>query len=87
MSYKTCGTPVRLSATGAILTQPGRLVGILCSASTAGTIILYDGLSAVNALTGTITLVTGGYTPFPIALATGLWAVIGGTLDATFIVN
>ncbi len=36
------GTPVRVSATGAVLRTSGYLIGVLCNSSTSGTLTLRD---------------------------------------------
>jgi hypothetical protein len=62
----------------------GNLLGFYVNSTTAGTIQLYDDPS-----TGTTTPISGVITPaigfhrFPAAFATGLNAVIGGTLNVT----
>lgn len=79
----TLGVPVIVTATGLILTGANGLLGFYVNSTTAGTLILYDALSATNAISGTITPAIG-WNPFPASLLTGLFATVGGTLNATF---
>jgi len=83
------GTPVRISATGVIAKGGGRLLGVLCNASTSLTITLYDNNSSATGtpFANAIGLAAGQYLPIPAAYANGLWCVIGGIGDATFFVN
>lgn len=83
------GTPVRLTASRVVSKAPGGcLIGVLCAASTAGTIILTDDTTgAGTTLIGTLSLTAGQYTPIPLAFANGLYCTVGGTLDATFFVG
>jgi hypothetical protein len=86
-SYTThstqAGFPIRLTATGQVLAVPGMLIGFYVNATTAGTLILYDALTATNPISGTITPAVGMQW-FPSIHLTGIFATIGGTLDATF---
>jgi hypothetical protein len=73
-------------ATGQVSATPGAIIGFYVNNTTAGTLQLYDDPSAAaNAITGLITPAIGWH-PFPVKYAKGLRAVIGGTLDVTFIV-
>lgn len=81
MATKSYG---RLTATGAVCASRGRLNGFYVSNTTAGTLVLFDNASAASPqITGTITP-TIGWNALPVDFQTGLWAVIGGTLDVTF---
>lgn len=77
------GFPVHLVATGQVLAVPGILIGFFVNSTTAGTLILYDALTATNAISGTITPGLG-FQWFPSIHLTGIFATIGGALDATF---
>jgi hypothetical protein len=77
------GYPVHLTATGQVLAAPGQLVGFYVNSTTAGTLILYDALTATNPITGTITPAIG-FNIFPSIHLTGIFATIGGALDVTF---
>ena len=85
MQMQQSGTPINLTASGAISKCAGSLVGFYVNSTTAGTIIILNGGSAGTALGGTITPSIGWNTyPAAIASALGAYATIGGTLDVTF---
>ena len=73
-----------VTASGNVKTTQGGLLGFYVNSTTAGTIQFYD-----DPATGTGTPITGLITPaigwnfLPVAFATGLNAVVGGTLNAT----
>lgn len=81
------GSYKRITATGNIKPIGGRLLGILVASTTAGTIQLYDSATTTTTypITGVITPVAGMFIPIPAEFTTGLYAVVGGTLDATLI--
>lgn len=81
---KTGGTPVNLTASGAISLSPGFLLGFYVNSTTAGTVIFKDGGTGGTAITGTITPAIG-WNQFPANFVTSAFATIGGTLNATFI--
>lgn len=81
----TRATVTRLTATATLKTTRGKLVGFFVSSTTAGTIVLHDATAATNQFTGTITPAAGAWYPLPVPFRTGLHAVIGGTLDVTFV--
>lgn len=74
-----------LSATANIKAGQGALLGVLCSTSTGGTLILYDDAATgtTTPITGTIALVAGQFYTLPVAFANGLYAVVGGTASIT----
>lgn len=78
-----CGSPINLSASGAISLSAGALLGFYVNSTTAGTIVIKDGGSGGTALSGTITPLIG-FHRFPAACASGCYATIGGTLNVTF---
>ena len=78
-----CGTPVNLTATGAISLSPGVLLGFYVNSTSSGTILLRDGGSGGTAISGTITPAVGWHA-FPAACAVGCHATIGATLNVTF---
>jgi hypothetical protein len=77
------GYPIRLTATGQVLAVPGMLLGYHVNNTAAGTLILYDSLTATNQISGLITPAIG-FTIFPSIHLTGIFATIGGALDVTF---
>lgn len=81
------GSAKAVSASGNVKAVPGGLLGILCSASTSGTVALYD-----DAATGTTVpiaaafpVVAGTFYPLPICFANGLNVVLGGTASITLV--
>lgn len=83
------GTPVRVSATGAVLRTSGYLIGVLCNSSTSGTLTLRDDTAgSATPFANAIPMTAGAYIPIPAALANGLHATIGGTAaDVTLFVG
>lgn len=77
------GYPAHLTATGQVLAVPGLLIGFFVNSTTAGTLILYDALTATNPISGTITPALG-MNWFPSIHEVGIFATIGGALDVTF---
>jgi hypothetical protein len=74
-----------LTATGAVTTTPGSLLGFYVNSTTAGTVVLRDGGSGGTVMCGTITPAIG-WNQFPSTFGSGgLHATIGGTLNVTFI--
>lgn len=80
-----------VSATGAVLTKPGRLYGIVCLAGTTPTLRLFDNPSAASGteVFPASTQVIGTPITFPpggIPLQNGLHATVGGTVSPRFLV-
>ena len=78
-------TLINMTATGAVKTGKGVLRGFYVNSTTAGTIKLWDSLSAAGAvMNNTITPAIGwndlGLGRFNL----GCFATIGGTIDVTF---
>lgn len=78
------GYPVNLAATGQVIAVPGILLGFYVNSTTAGTIIIYDALTASNAISGTITPALG-WNEFPSIHEVGIFVTIA-TLNATFFI-
>ncbi len=80
------GSYKNATATGNVSPRAGALLGFYVNSTTAGTIIFYD-----SATTTTTTVITGTITPaigwhsLPVAVANGIYAVVGGTLNVTFV--
>ena len=80
------GTPKNLSASANVMPRAGYLTGIwVSSASSSPTIAVYD-----SATTTTTTLIANTFTPLagtwytiPFRANSGVYVVIGGTLDCT----
>jgi hypothetical protein len=77
------GQPVTLTSTGTISPRQGKISGFYVNSTTVGTIALADSNGAIG---GTITPAVGWHF-YPIGFQGTLSAVIGGTLNVTFIVQ
>jgi hypothetical protein len=72
------------TATGNVKSSQGAIIGFYVNSTTAGTIQFYD-----DSATATTTPITGLITPgigwhfLPVTFASGLYAVVGGTLNVT----
>lgn len=74
-----------MTATGAVKTGFGRLVGMYVNSTSAGTVKLWDNTSAAGTvINNTITPAIGYHNLGNISFNTGCFATIGGTLDVTF---
>ena len=81
MPVAEVGSYKRLTATGAVCAGACQLLGFYVAATTAGTLVLTDGSTAMS---GTITPAIGVH-PFPATVGTSLTATIAVTaLDVTF---
>ena len=73
-----------VTATGNVANSSGAIEGFYVNSTTAGTIQFYD-----SATTTTTAPITGLITPaigwhfLPVSTASGVYAVVGGTLNAT----
>jgi hypothetical protein len=78
------GSPINLTASGAVSLVPGQLLGFYVNTATAGTIVIRDGGSGGTAVNGTITTSTPGWNAFPCQFSTSCYATLGGTINVTF---
>ena len=87
MQFQTSGTPVLLSASGAISLCPGNLLGFYVNSTSGGTIVITNGGSGGTAITGTITPAVGWHElPAYITSASGAYATIAvAAISVTFI--
>ena len=71
------GTPINLSASGAISLCPGSILGFYVNSTAGGTLVITNGGSGGTAITGTITPAVGWH-EFPAAItsSTGAYATI-----------
>ena len=82
---------MQLAATKQVKTEAGKLYGIFVSASSSGTLTIYD--TAISStsngkISNTITVTAGGqYLSFPagIFFNRGLYIVLGGTAEFTVV--
>ena len=79
------GHYANISATANISAVPSRLIGVLCSTTSSGTLNVYNDTSTgtTNTVTGTITLTAGQFYPIPARCGNGIYLVIGGTANIT----
>lgn len=80
------GTPKRLTATGTVKSDMGRVVGFYVASTTAGTLVFRDGGASGTQISGTITP-AAGFHAWPGSFVTDLHVTVGGTIDVTFFVN
>ncbi len=77
------GNYKNLTATGAVTTGPGSLLGFYVNSTSSGTIVFTDGGSGGTVMSGTITPAIG-FHRFPATFgAGGLLATIANTLNVT----
>jgi len=69
-----------LTGTGSVCAGPCQLIGFYVNSTTAGTLVLTDGSTAVS---GTITPAIG-FHRYPATIGTSLTATIANTLNVTF---
>jgi len=72
-----------ITATGAVSTGPCQLIGFYVNNTSVGTLVLRNGGSGGEVMSGTITP-TIGFHRFPANVGVSLYATVGGTLDVTF---
>ena len=78
-----CGGYKNITATGAVSTGPCQLIGFYVNNTTVGTLVLRNGGSGGEVMSGTITPAIG-FHRFPANVGVSLYATVGGTLDVTF---
>lgn len=82
MSRVTEGyTPTILAASGLVFTGPGCLAGFLCT--TAGTLLVYDAVTATNAITEAFDVAEGSFYNIPALMQTGCYMALGGGAKGT----
>ena len=74
-----------LTATGNVASGEGALLGLFCSTTSSGTIILYDSATTTTTIpiTAIITLTAGTWYNIPVTFTAGLYAVIANTANVT----
>jgi hypothetical protein len=78
----------QITATGNVSPIGCKLLGIFVSSSTAGTVTIYDSATTtttVKVIDTTAALTGSTWIPMPIAFASGVYVVVGGTLSATVV--
>lgn len=82
-SIPTVGTPVNLSASGAVSLVPGALLGFYVNSTSSGVIVFKDGGSSGTAVSGSITP-TAGWNAFPAMFATSCYMTLSsGSINVT----
>lgn len=77
------GNYKNLTATGAVTTNAGTLLGFYVNSTSSGTLVFRDGGASGTVLNGTLTPAVG-FHRFPATYgAGGLHATVGGTIDVT----
>lgn len=77
------GSPVNLTASGAISAGPCQLLGFYVNSTSSGTLVIKDGGSGGTSISGTITPAVGWH-HFPASIGTSAYATIANTLNVTF---
>ena len=72
-----------ITATGAVTPGPCQLIGFYVNNTSSGTLVLRNGGSGGEVMSGTITPAIG-FHRFPANVGVSLYATVGGTLDVTF---
>ena len=78
----------QITATGNVSPIGCKLLGIFVSSSTVGTVTIYDSATTTTTtkvIDTTVALTGGTWVPMPIAFASGIYIVVGGTLSATVV--
>lgn len=77
------GNYKNLTATGAVTTNAGTLLGFYVNSTSSGTLVFRDGGASGTVMNGTLTPAVG-FHRFPATYgAGGLHATVGGTIDVT----
>jgi hypothetical protein len=80
------GAYKNVTATGNISPTHGALIGFYVNSTTDGTVQLYDSATTEDdvAITGEIKPAAGWHA-LPVTVGSGIYAVITGTIDVTFV--
>lgn len=76
-----------VTATANLCPVPAAILGFLVSSTSAGTIQFYDSATTTTTtpITGVITPAAGTFVPVKAYASSGVYAVIGGTINVTVI--
>lgn len=78
------GEHANISASAQVLDGPGRIIGIFVASTTAGTIKVWDALTATgDIVVNTFTPLAGAFYPIPARCVIGAYVTLGGTIDCT----
>ena len=81
------GTPVNLSASGAVSLQPCNVIGYHVNSTSGGTLVFRNGTTASGTALNAAVAPLVGFTAFPASLNTGCFLTISGTIDVTVFVQ
>ena len=82
MQSQESGTPVNLTASGAVSLTAGSLLGFYVNSTTSGTVVVRNGGAAGTVLSGTITPAIG-FHRFPAYCPAGCYLTLANTIDVT----
>jgi hypothetical protein len=76
-----------ITATTQVSTQGSTILGVLVATTTAGTLQFYDSATGTTTtpMTGVLTLSAGTFLPLYMSAGTGIYVVVGGTINATVV--
>lgn len=77
------GTPILLTASGAVSNTGGTLIGFYCASTSSGTVVIREGGSGGTAVSGTITPAAGSFHAFPAQFTGGCYFTIANTISVT----
>lgn len=81
------GNATNTTATGAIATGPGQLLGIFVSSSSSGTVKFWDNATAGSGtvIVNTFSAAAATFYRIPASFKNGLFLTVGGTIDCSVI--
>ena len=83
MQIAQSGTPVNLSASGAVSLVPGTILGYHCNSTSGGTLVFKNGGTTAGTALNAAVAPGVGFTPFPAYCTSGCYVTISGTIDVT----
>jgi hypothetical protein len=87
MSALQTGTPVNLSASGAVTLAPTQLLGFYVNSTTSGIINFKDGGASGTTISGSITP-SAGWNAFPCSFSTSAYlTLVSGSINVTCFVQ
>jgi hypothetical protein len=86
MKVSNTGTPVNLTASAAVKTGAGRVLGVYVASTSSGTFKLWDNTAGSGTvIVNTTTPTAGQFIRIDADFSTGLYCTIGSTIDLTII--
>lgn len=77
------GTPVNLSASGAVSLVPGSILGYHVNSTSGGTLVIRNGGTSSGTALNAAVAPGVGFTAFPAYCTSGCYVTISGTIDVT----